>query len=171
MFDTLYTTYRDIISCIGIIGYNESDIISNKDSSKKNLQLNCLYAYPNKESAGLNPFVYEMMFPDNNFKIPCPKFFMLKLTNQTGQSSYLYCLKFSENYQISDNKDNNEIIIEVPLVIFIMSEKEDLECFKHLLTIINYIIINIYIIIIRKSLKRIICIITIEIIYDIIIII
>ena len=142
MFDTLYTTYRDIISCIGIIGYNESDIISNKDSSKKNLQLNCLYAYPNKESAGLNPFVYEMMFPDNNFKIPCPKFFMLKLTNQTGQSSYLYCLKFSENYQISDNKDNNDIIIEVPLVIFIRSEKEDLECFKQLLNIINYIIIN-----------------------------
>ena len=142
MFDTLYTTYRDIISCIGIIGYNESDIISNKDSSKKNLQLNCLYAYPNKESAGLNPFVYEMMFPDNNFKIPCPKFFMLKLTNQTGQSSYLYCLKFSENYQISDHKDNNDIIIEVPLVIFIRSEKEDLECFKQLLNIINYIIIN-----------------------------
>ena len=145
MFDTLYTTYRDIISCIGIIGYNESDIISNKNktSFENNLKLNCLYAYPNKESAGLNPFIYEMMFPDNNYKIPCPKFFMLKLTSQTGQNSYLYCLKFSENYQISesDNKEN-EIIIEVPLVIFIKSEKEDLECFKQLLNIINYIIIN-----------------------------
>ena len=145
MFDTLYTTYKDIISCIGIIGYNESDIISNKNktSFENNLKLNCLYAYPNKESAGLNPFVYEMMFPDNNYKIPCPKFFMLKLTSQTGQNSYLYCLKFSENYQISesDNKEN-DIIIEVPLVIFIKSEKEDLECFKQLLNIINYIIIN-----------------------------
>ena len=145
MFDTLYTTYKDIISCIGIIGYNESDIISNKNktSFENNLKLNCLYAYPNKESAGLNPFIYEMMFPDNNYKIPCPKFFMLKLTSQTGQNSYLYCLKFSENYQISesDNKEN-DIIIEVPLVIFIKSEKEDLECFKQLLNIINYIIIN-----------------------------
>ena len=145
MFDTLYTTYKDIISCIGIIGYNESDIISNKNktSFENNLKLNCLYAYPNKESAGLNPFIYEMMFPDNNYKIPCPKFFMLKLTSQTGQNSYLYCLKFSENYQIteSENKEN-DIIIEVPLVIFIKSEKEDLECFKQLLNIINYIIIN-----------------------------
>ena len=143
MFDTLYTTYRDIISCIGIIGYNESDIISNKKTSQNNLKLNCLYAYPNKESAGLNPFVYEMMFPDNNYKIPCPKFFMLKLTSQSGQISYLYCLKFSENYQITDSENKeNDMIIEVPLVIFIRSEKEDLECFKQLLNIINYIIIN-----------------------------
>ena len=143
MFDTLYTTYRDIISCIGIIGYNESDIISNKNSFQNNLKLNCLYAYPNKESAGLNPFIYEMMFPDNNYKIPCPKFFMLKLTSQTGHNSYLYCLKFSENYQISESKnEEKDIIIEVPLVIFIKSEKEDLECFKQLLNIINYIIIN-----------------------------
>ena len=145
MFDTLYTTYKDIISCIGIIGYNESDIISNKNktSFENNLKLNCLYVYPNKESAGLNPFIYEMMFPDNNYKIPCPKFFMLKLTSQTGQNSYLYCLKFSENYQISESENKeNDIIIEVPLVIFIKSEKEDLECFKQLLNIINYIIIN-----------------------------
>ena len=150
MFDTLHTTYREIITCIGIVGYKESDIISNNNSNnkknnsqKKNLPLNCLYAYPNKESAGLNPFIYEMMFPDNNHKIPCPKFFMLKLTNQTGQNSYLYCLKFSENFQIKNNDDNNkENIIEVPLVIFIRSEKEDLECFKQLLNIINYIIIN-----------------------------
>ena len=145
MFDTLYTTYKDIISCIGIIGYNESDIISNKNktSFENNLKLNCLYAYPNKESAGLNPFIYEMMFPDNNYKIPCPKFFMLKLTSQTGQNSYLYCLKFSENYQISESENKeNDIIIEVPLVIFIKSEKEDLECFKQLLNIINFIIVN-----------------------------
>ena len=139
MFDTLYTTYRDLITCIGIIGYKESDIVSNKNTNEKNLPLNCLYAYPNIESAELNPFVYEMMFPDNNHKIPCPKFFMLNLTKQNGQHSYLYCLKFSENYQKSEEKENK---IEVPLVIFIKSEKEDLECFKQLLNIINYIIIN-----------------------------
>ena len=144
MFDTLYTTYRDIISCIGIIGYNESDIISNKNktSFENNLKLNCLYAYPNKESAGLNPFVYEMMFPDNNYKIPCPKFFMLTLTEENGQHSYLYCLKFSEVYQFIDNKNGNICSMDVPIVIFIKSEKEDLECFKQILNVINYIIIN-----------------------------
>ena len=145
MFDTLYTTYRDIVTCVGIVGYNETDIINSNNSPQKNLPLNCLYAYPNKESAELNPFVYEMMFPDYNHKIPCPKFFMLNLTKQNGQHSYLYCLKFSENYQISENKENkdNKInTIEVPIVIFIKSEKEDLECFKQLLNIINYIIIN-----------------------------
>ena len=141
MFDTLYTTYRDLVTSVGIVGYNESDIINNinNNNPSNNLTLNCLYAYPNKESAELNPFIYEMMFPDNNHKIPCPKFFMLNLTKQNGQHSYLYCLKFSENYQISDNKENT---IEVPIVIFIKSEKEDLECFKQLLNIINYIIIN-----------------------------
>ena len=85
-----------------------------------------------------------MMFPDNNHKIPCPKFFMLTLTKQNGQHSYLYCLKFSETYQFSENNNKNDIInsIEVPIVIFIKSEKQDLECFKQLLNIINYIIIN-----------------------------
>ena len=141
MFDTLYTTYRDLVTSVGIVGYNESDIINNiiNNNPPKNLPLNCLYAFPNKESAELNPFIFEMMFPDNNHKIPCPKFFMLNLTKQNGMHSYLYCLKFSENYQISENKENT---IEVPIVIFIKSEKEDLECFKQLLNIINYIIIN-----------------------------
>ena len=101
MFDTLYTTYRDLVTSVGIVGYNESDIINNiiNNNPPKNLPLNCLYAFPNKESAELNPFIFEMMFPDNNHKIPCPKFFMLNLTKQNGMHSYLYCLKFSENYQ------------------------------------------------------------------------
>ena len=143
MFDTLYTTYRDIVNCVGIIGYSEEDIISNDYSLKKNFELKCLYAYPNKETASLNPFIYEMMFPDNNHKIPCPKFFMLNLTKQKGQHSYLYCLKFSENYKFIEKNNNNNIKeLEVPLVIFIKSEKEDLECFKQLLNIINYIIVN-----------------------------
>ena len=140
MFNTLNISYREIITSIGIVGYKESDIISNNNSShKKNFQLNCLYAYPNIESAGLDNLVYQMMFPDNNYKIPCPKFFMLNLTKQNGQHAYLYCLKFSENYQINEENNNN---IEVPIVIFIKSNKEDLECFKQLLNIINYIIIN-----------------------------
>ena len=51
----------------------------------------------------------------------------------------------SKIFHVKINKSNNkenDIIIEVPLVIFIKSEKEDLECFKQLLNIINYIIIN-----------------------------
>ena len=35
MFDTLHTTYREIITCIGIVGYNESDIISNNNNNNK----------------------------------------------------------------------------------------------------------------------------------------
>ena len=145
MFDSLYTSYTHIVSCIGIVGYNESDIISNNNNNSqknKNLLLNCLYAFPNKESAELNPLIYEMMFPDNNHKIPCPKFFMLTLTKQNGQHSYLYCLKFSEVYQFIDNKNSNICSMDVPIVIFIKSEKEDLECFKQILNVINYIIIN-----------------------------
>ena len=146
MFDTLHKTYRDIITCVGIVGYSEEDIISNNFSKIKNLPLNCLYAYPNKETAALNSLIYEMMFPDNNHKIPCPKFFVLNLTDQYGQHSFLYCLKFNENYKFIENNDildiNNLKEIEVPIVIFIKSEKEDLECFKQLFNIINYIIVN-----------------------------
>ena len=51
MFDTLYTTYRDLVTSVGIVGYNESDIINNinNNNPSNNLTLNCLYAYPNKE--------------------------------------------------------------------------------------------------------------------------
>ena len=141
MFDTLYSTYKNIISCLGIVGYLEKDIIKRGINTKKNLQLNCLYALPNKETTGLNDFIYEMMFPDNNHKIPCPKFFTITLTNREGTHSYLYCLKFSESYQLlCQNEENKEI--DVPLVIFIKSEKQDLESFKQLLNIINSIIVN-----------------------------
>ena len=34
MFDTLHTTYREIVNCIGIVGYNESDIISSNNNDK-----------------------------------------------------------------------------------------------------------------------------------------
>ena len=140
MFDPLYSTYKKIISSVGIVGYLEEDIIKRGSNTKKNLQLNCLYAYPNKETCGLNPFIYQMMFPDDNHKIPCPKFFTLTLTNQQAIHSYLYCLKFSEKYTLTENEENK--IIDVPIVIFIKSEKQDLESFKQLLNTINYIIVN-----------------------------
>ena len=141
MFDPLYSTYKNIISSLGIIGYLEEDIKKRGINTKKNLELNCLYAYPSKESSGLNPFIYQMMFPDDNHKIPCPKFFTLTLTNQQATHSYLYCLKFSESYSLLlENEEIKEI--DVPLVIFIKSEKQDLESFKQLLNIINFIIVN-----------------------------
>ena len=141
MFDTLHTTYKKIISCIGIIGYLEEDIKKRGQNITKNLPLNCLYAYPSKEIACLNNLTYQMMFPDDNHKIPCPKFFTLTLTDQKAVHSYLYCLKFSETYSLKEDNEPKEEI-DVPIVIFIKSQKEDLESFKQLLNIINYIIIN-----------------------------
>ena len=82
-----------------------------------------------------------MMFPENNHTIPCPKYFILSLMDNQIKQSYLYCLKFSENYSlILENGETKEI--DVPIVIFIESEKHDLEAFKQLFIIINYIIIN-----------------------------
>ena len=141
MFETLHTTYKKIITCIGIVGYLEEDIIKRGVDTSKNLALNCLYAYPNKELSGLNTFTYQMMFPDNDHKIPCPKFFTLTLTNQLAKHSYLYCLKFSEKYSLTNDKEETTEI-DIPLVIFIKSEKQDLESFKELLQLINFIIVN-----------------------------
>ena len=141
MFETFHSTYKNIISSIGIIGYLEEDIKKRGLNTEKNLELNCLYAYPSKNIIDLNPFTYQMMFPDNNHKIPCPKFFTLSLTNEQGTHSYLYCLKFSENYSlVLENEETKDI--DVPLVIFIKSKKQDLEAFRKLLNIINYIIVN-----------------------------
>ena len=141
MFDILNTSPEKIICNIGIIGYKEEDIKERGNNIEKNLSLNCLYIYPNENQTWLNNFTYQMMFPDDNHKIPCPKFFSLTLTDEKGTRSYLYCLKFSEKYDLSDEiNKNNEI--EIPLVIFIKSEKEDLDSFKQLLNLINYIIIN-----------------------------
>lgn len=91
-----------------------------------------------------------------------PKFFTLTLTNEQGNRSFLYCLKFPEKYVFNDDENekekekenenksdnnNNENIekrkhVEVPLVIYIKSQKEDLESFKQLLYSINQIIVN-----------------------------
>ena len=141
MFDTLHTSFDKIISCIGIIGYKEEDIIKRGNNIDTVLPLNCLYMYPNEKESWLSPFTFQMMFPDNNHKIPCPKFFPLTLTNQKGSYSYLYCLKFSEKYNLEiDNNKMKEV--DLPIVIFVKSEKEDLESFKQLLNTINHIIIN-----------------------------
>ena len=141
MFEVLHSSFDKIVSCIGIIGYKEEEITKRGLNTSKNLPFTCLYSYPNKKQPWLSPLTYQMMFPDNNHKIPCPKFFALTLTNQSGGHSYLYCLKFSEKYILSYEEDKYEEI-EIPIVIFIKSEKEDLESFKQLMNIINFIIVN-----------------------------
>ena len=137
MFDALYSTYKNIVSNIAIIGYLESDIIKRGINNDENLELNCLYSYPENDEASYNELTYDMMFPDGNHKLECPKFFSLSLTDENAKNSFLYCLKFPEKYLLN-NKD--EII--VPLVICIKSEKNDLESFKLLLHSINQIIVT-----------------------------
>ena len=122
MFENPHT-YKKIVSCLGIVGYLEEDIKKRGTKSNKNLPLNCLYVSPNKESSKLNPFIYQMMFPDNNHQIPCPKFFSITLTNQDDIHSYLYCLKFSEKYILNNDKDEKKEI-DIPIVIFIKSENK-----------------------------------------------
>ena len=141
MFDVLHSTFDKIVTSIGIIGYKEDDIKKRGLNISKNLPLNCLYSFPHEKQSWLSPFTFQMMFPDNNHKIPCPKFFALTLTNQSGSHSYLYCLKFSEKYILCDDDDKYDEI-DVPIVIVIKSEKEDLEAFKQLLNVINFIIVN-----------------------------
>ena len=141
MFDILHSSYEKIVSCIGILGYKEEDIIKRGIKIENILPINCLYIYPKEKQTWLNSFTFQMMFPDNNHKIPCPKFFALTLTDQKGAHSYLYCLKFNEKYNlIYDEQQTKEI--DIPIVIFIKSEKEDLDSFKQLLNLINFIIVN-----------------------------
>ena len=162
MFDQNDNTYSNIIIEFGIVGYSESDIINRGLDSEKNLPLNLLYAYPHQDNEDLE-ILFQMMFPDDDHKIPSPKFFSLTLTNEKGNRTFLYCLKFPEKFVFSDDDSNdykkqpnsekkNNIensnkkpklkYIEVPLVIYIKSHKEDLESFKQLLYAINQIIVN-----------------------------
>ena len=140
MFEALYSSFRNIISNIGIIGYNEDDIIKRGNNINKNLELTCLFSYPTKDESSYNPVTYEMMFPDGNHKIECPKFFALSLTDEKGIHNFLYCLKLPEKY-ILNNDNYNRVEINVPLVICIKSEKSDLEPFRQLLISINEIIV------------------------------
>ena len=160
MFDQLYNTYTNIIVEFGIVGYLEQDIIKRGADSETNLPLNLLYSYPHKETEDVE-IIFQMMFPDDDHKIPSPKFFSLTLTNEKGNRTFLYCLKFPEKFALpiqnnilkkanSDKKANNfndEIknktqYVEVPLVIYIKSHKEDLESFKQLMFSINQIIVD-----------------------------
>ena len=162
MFESLKSIYTNIVNEIGIVGYLEEDIIKRGYDTESNLPLNLLFSYPNIESNDLGNLVFQMMFPDEDHKIQTPKFFTLTLTNEQGNRSFLYCLKFPEKYVFNDDENekekekenenksdnnNNENIekrkhVEVPLVIYIKSQKEDLESFKQLLYSINQIIVN-----------------------------
>ena len=160
MFDTLKNTYNSIISEIGIVGYLEEDIIKRGFDTDTNLPLNLLYCFPIKGSNEMGNLIFQMMFPDDDHKIQTPKFFSLTLTNEQASRSFLYCLKFPEKYSFKndneenkekeenkeelnkENKKEKEKYIEVPLVIYIKSVKEDIEPFKQLLYSINQIIVN-----------------------------
>ena len=144
MFDEFYKSFRNIISNIAIIGYSESDIIKRGSNIKENLELTCLYCYPVIDEKSYNSITYDMMFPNGNHNIECPKFFPLTLTDEKGMHSFLYCLKFPEKYQllIDTNNNNNITEITVPIIICIKSEKSDLEPFRQLLTSINQLIIT-----------------------------
>ena len=146
MFDALNYFYKKIITDIGIVGYLEEDIIkrgfisSDNYSKSNNLPLNLLYSYPNKNDEDINSLVFQLMFPDDNHNIQFPKFFSLTLTNEQASHSFLYCLKFSEKYTLKI--EDKTKYVNVPLVIYIKSEKEDLESFKQLLYTFNQIIAN-----------------------------
>ena len=160
MFDAL-NSYKKIISSIGIIGYDDQDIINCKNDEYFKLPLKCLYVFPEKNDSTFNTLTYDMMFPNGDRNIDCPKFFSLSLTNEKAHHSFLYCLKFSEKYKIkpmevkegfdmkkktkSEEKItfNNKLKeIMVPIVICIQSEKNDTEPFRKLLYTIHQIIIN-----------------------------
>ena len=140
MFDENYFCYKNIISNIAILGYSESDIIARGINTSSQLELTCLFSYPEQDESSYNQMTYEMMFPDKNYNIECPKFFSLSLTDELGNRSYLYCLKFTEKYTLENFKHPYEI--NVPIVICIKSNKSDLEPFRQLLTSINQIIVS-----------------------------
>ena len=156
MFEQLTINYSNIIKEFGIVGYSEQDIIKRGVDTKNNLQLYLLYSYPHQESEDVET-IFQMMFPDDDHKIQSPKFFSLTLTDEKGNRTFLYCLKFPEKYVFTESKlgekesnsdkkynndNNNTLYIEVPLVIYIKSYKEDLESFKQLLYTINQIIVS-----------------------------
>ena len=145
IFEKNYSPLRYIISNIAIIGYSENDIIKRKNNINEKLKLTCLYSYPEFDKTSYNEITYNMMFPDGNHTIECPKFFSLYLTDEKGNNSFLYCLKLATKFELDDKdnkKNNNTLEINVPIVICIKSQKRDLESFRKLLISINQIIIN-----------------------------
>ena len=142
MFDSLLNYERTIITNISIIGFEEKEIINLKEEIFTKGSLKCLYCIPDNEKEKMdNEIIFEMIFPEKKiekkYKIESPKFFSLTLTDEYGNFSYLYCLKFPENYKLNNN---NNIIL--PLIITIKSTKYDYESFKNLLFIIQQIMIS-----------------------------
>ena len=135
MFDALSSTYTNIISTITIIGFKEEDIIKRGNNLKEKLNFNTLFILPKNIENPMNKLTIDLIFPDNNYIIEYPKFFSLTLTNQYGTHTYLYNLKFPEKFLLKSGEK-----INVPLVITIFSNKEDLEPFKTLLFCIHEII-------------------------------
>ena len=141
MFKSKRIDYRNVISNISIIGFEENDILKfGKDIYSKGI-LSCLFCIPEKESESMNnEIIFDMIFPEQNndikYIIDFPKFFSLTLTDEYGNLSYLYCLKYSEIFPINNDE------IYVPLVICIKSYKYDYDAFKNLLYIILQIIMS-----------------------------
>ena len=161
MFDVLNSSYKKIISTIAIIGYKEEDIINCTNNDYNKIKLNCLYMFPTKNNLTFDSLIYEMMFPNGDRYIECPKFFSLLLKNEKSHLSYLYCLKFSEKYKFNPKEKtekedlkakktksleinfyNNYKEIDIPIIICIHSEKNDMEPFRKLLYSIHQIIID-----------------------------
>ena len=164
MFDILHASYKKIITSIAIIGYKEEDILKCNPNEYNKLKLDCLYAFPSNNESIYNSFTYDMMFPNGDHTMESPKYFTLLLTNEKAQHTFLYCLKFSETYEINSKKEENNIKkeenkekgktnsdmdlnmnnnkISVPIIICIQSEKNDMEPFRQLLYAIHQIIMN-----------------------------
>ena len=142
MFNELLVNNSKIITCISIIGFEETEIISLKKEIYEKGKISCLYCLPEKEKENMNnELIFDMIFPNEKkelkYIIDSPKFSSLTLTDQYGNHSYLYCLKFPEFYQI-----NNLELINIPLTIIIKSYKYDYNAFKNLLYTIQNIIIS-----------------------------
>ena len=119
MFDSLLNYERTIISNISIIGFEEKEIINLKEEIFTKGSLKCLYCIPDNEKEKMdNEIIFEMIFPEKKiekkYKIESPKFFSLTLTDEYGNFSYLYCLKFPENYKLNNN---NNIILPIIITI------------------------------------------------------
>ena len=161
MFDVLNSSYKKIISAIAIIGYKEEDIINCTNNDYNKLPFNCLYIFPTKNNLTFDSIIYEMMFPNGDRYIECPKFFSLLLKNEKSHLSYLYCLKFTEKFKFNPkektekedlevkktkseeiNFNNKYREIDIPIIICIHSEKNDMEPFRQLLYSIHQIIID-----------------------------
>ena len=59
--------------------------------------------------------LFQVMFPDDDHKIPLPNFFSITLTDEKGNRSFLQYLKFPEKYIFNINEKIK--YIEVPLVL------------------------------------------------------